>query len=149
MCVNKNKLKHIDKKEVENKISDKKLRCKFMKQIDGKNNESAEHFVWHPTKDELNEFVTEETDCIESQTMQTSDESKFYCRMIVTEHKSKRYAAIVLNLFQLLRKQNQIIISCQFYCKQINRFYVRFKDVLLKLDEDENHATQIAFFEWE
>eukprot|EP01084_Bolivina_argentea_P040952 75567_1 len=135
MCVNKNKLKHIDKKEVENKIFHKQLKSKFMEQIEEKNNESAEQFIWHPTKDELSQFVTGEIDYIDSPTMQTSDGSKFYCRMIVREHKSKQYAAIALNLFQLLSKQNQIIISCQFYCKQINKFYVRFKDVSLKLDE--------------
>eukprot|EP01084_Bolivina_argentea_P280498 479709_1 len=109
MCIEKNKTKHMDKKEIMNKIFHKQLREKFLKPAEEKTNElvEADQFIWHPTKAELNQFITDEIDSIDSQTMQTSDGAKFYCQMIVREHKTKRYAAISLNLFQLLNNINQ------------------------------------------
>eukprot|EP01084_Bolivina_argentea_P117806 209142_1 len=150
MCIDKNKTKRIDKTEINSKIFHEQLREKFLGKIEEKTDElvEAEKFVWHPTKVELNEFITHEKYCIVSQTMQTLDGSKFYCEMNVREHKAKKYGVISLNLFQLLNNQNEMVISCQFYSKQINEFYVRFTDVLLKLTENDNDAKQIAFFEW-
>eukprot|EP01083_Nonionella_stella_P039822 108322_1 len=115
------------------------------------NTRDSEQFVWEPTLIELRGFITEEKDCIVSHTKKSLNGSQLYFEMSSTthkQHKTKRCGAISLTLFSLPSKQNHAIISCQFYCEQMD-FYARFEDAIIKLDGNESNAKQIAFFEWE
>eukprot|EP01084_Bolivina_argentea_P261536 441994_1 len=164
--VQKQKIIYINKNDIMNKIRNKELVSKFIQTNDDEtfkayasrlmkleNNgeleiREAEQFVWKPTHNELNQFVTEETDYIVSERMKSSDGSSFYCQMNVKEHKTKKYGTISLILYQLRSKQNQITITYQIYCPFLDGFYARLNNVSLKLDGNINNSKQIVFFEW-
>eukprot|EP01083_Nonionella_stella_P069615 185671_1 len=138
---------HINKQELDAKIHSAELKERLQQFTEMGLNE-AEQFVWELKEIDVRQFITEETDRIVSKRMRSSAGSRFRCEMTVKEHKERRYryGIISLNVFNLPSEQT---ISCQFYCKQMQDFYVRFDDVMIEMRGKKNNAKQIAFFEWE
>eukprot|EP01083_Nonionella_stella_P009904 28345_1 len=146
-CEETQEILYINSAEVTDKIKCENLKTRLKALQNTKTTKEAERFVWKPTDTEMLPFITEETDRIVSENMTSSAGSKLYCQMSIREHSTRRFGLISLTVLRLPSKQNQATISFQFYCQSLNDFYVRFDDVVIKMDGDENNAKQTAFFE--
>eukprot|EP01084_Bolivina_argentea_P214579 364280_1 len=100
-------------------------------------------FRWGNTRNDIENLLGDDGYCCSKRFRSgCSDKSKFYCQIYKMDNENGRISLILL---KLKGKKNKTV-SFDMYCKALNKFYVRFHNIIFKLDGQEDDARQGADF---
>ena len=161
-----NKKIYINQQELKTKITLNTLRQKFILQnkdktfkkysnfllkLKIKNNIipvfiKSNYFKWSPSITQFKQFKTKKRFKLISKVMKCYDNTLFYCQMNLNNNLIK----MSLILYKLPNNQISKLISCDFFCKQMNIYYIRFHQQLLTLNKNikKENSRITAYFDF-
>ena len=165
--IKNNKTIRINKEEIITKITNTQLRQQFVEQNEDESFKcfsksfgcflnlggvgeddikNSKTFMWTNTLNELANFANNDHPL--SSVAFKIGKARFYCQMdVVKEHQNHIHGRISLILWKLKGKQKKKTVSFDLYCRQLNKFYIRFHNIEMKLDGEDFEARQGADFD--
>eukprot|EP01084_Bolivina_argentea_P293105 504073_1 len=159
--INTTKTVQINKEQIRTKLDVEELRSQFIVQNpdysfksysdnfrlsnSGKTiKESCTHY-WSVPKHELVSLIQGTQNNISSKIFYSKEIATFYCRMSVIETEEKTKEAKMCLVFQQLPEHQNLIISCDVFCSQMDIFYAHHPQQSLT----EQHSTISTYFQSE